>query len=182
MNETYLIFDRHVHSVIHFVQATSVSEAIWKYISYQREDAILQADGSIRGEDDYYPDLLTYIEASGKMHGEWQIRKMPEWVWERVRQGQVVEAFCGESQDGPAEVIMQCRKHFTKAYPRSRAKAFVWYLKQGTLVTFYHKKGYNIRVLKRYLWDWNGDRLKIEDWTGGNEQILESLLLEPYKP
>ena len=184
MNEIYLIFDRHAHTGIHFVQAGSVSEAIWKYISYQTEgDVILQADGSLRDDQRYFPDLLTYIEAGEKMYGEWQIRKLPEWMWDKVKEGLVIEAFCGESEDGPPEVIAECRKHFRKSFPRSRAKAFVWYLKQGTLVTFYHKKRpYNIAVLKRYLYYREGHELMIEEWIGSNVEIIESLLLEPYKP
>lgn len=179
MNETYLIFARHAHSVIFFVQASSASEAIWRYVSDQSDKVVLQPDDSVQDEGRHYPHLLAYIEAIEKMHGEWQIRRLPEWVW----QGQVVEAFCGESEDGPAEVIRQCREHFAKAFPGSRAKAFVWYLNQGTLVTFYRKQGaFNIRVLVRYLWDWDGHRLLIEEWTGDYQQIIADMRIEPYKP
>ena len=38
MNKPYFIFERHTHSVIYFVQAMSVKEAICKYILDQRSD------------------------------------------------------------------------------------------------------------------------------------------------
>ena len=99
MNKTYLIFDRDTHSVIYFIQAVSVKEAICKYIVEQRDDdVVFLPDGSVQDEEFHYPHPLAYIEASEKVHGEWQIRELPEWVL----QGSVVEAFCGESQDGPA--------------------------------------------------------------------------------
>jgi hypothetical protein len=179
MNETYLIFQRLAHAVIYFVQASSVNEAIWKYISEENDDAVLQADGSVNEEGRSYPHPLAYIEANEKIHYEWQIRRLPEWVWQR----EVVEAFCGESDDGPAMVIADCRKRLRQAFPRSRAKAFVWYLKKGTLVTFYRRQGaFRIKVLKRYLWDWDGKELTVEDWDGGYQEILDGLDLEPFKP
>lgn len=178
MDETYLIFEGGAHPTVYFVQAFSVNDAIWKYIMGLDTGAILQADGSVLEDGEYYPHVLAFIEASEKIHSEWQIRKMPDWVW----QTPLVEAFCGESQDGPAYVIAECREHFAKAFPKSRAKAFVWYLKQGTLVTFYRKKGlFNIIVLKRYLWNWDGQLLTVEEWDGDYRQIIDSLDLEPHK-
>lgn len=184
MNETYLIFVRNAHSVIYFVQASSINEAIGKYVSSMDDKVVLQADGSVLSGDDQYPHLLAYIEANEKRYGEWQIRKLPDWVW----QTPLVEAFCGESKDGPARDIEECRKHFVEAFPKSRAKAFVWYLKQGTLVTFYRKQGpFNIEVLKRYLiprryiWDPNSHILTVEEWDGDYQKIVDSFSLEPYK-
>jgi hypothetical protein len=181
MQETYLIFIRtkHSHSTIFFVQASSVQNAIWHYISKQISDTvILNEDGSVQEYNRHYPHVLDYIEANEKLTGEWQIRKMPEWVW----QTQVVEAFCGESKDGPATVIKECRPYLTKAFPGSRAKAFVWYLKHGTLVTFYRKTdAFQIKILARYLWKRNEQQTTIEEWTGDYEEIIKDLLIEPYR-
>jgi hypothetical protein len=187
MNKSYLIFERHVHSVIYFMQASSIKEAICKYIVDQRsDDVVFLPDDSLQDEDLYYPHPLAYIEASEKVHGEWQIRELPEWVL----QGSVVEAFCGESQDGPASDIAECRERFKGEFPKVRARAFVWYLKQGHLVTFYRRKNpFEIVILKRYLlkWHsgmmWNGDPGPVlSDWEGGYEEILNSLNVVPFKP
>ncbi len=186
MNKTYFIFERHTHSVIYFVQAMSVKEAICKYILDQRSDnAVFLPDGSVQDEDVHYPHPLAYIEASEKVQGEWQIREMPAWVL----QGSVVEAFCCESQSGPASDIAECRERFKVGFPKARAKAFVWYLKQGHLVTFYRRENpFEIVVLKRYLlkWhgiEWNGDPgPTVLNWDGGYEEILNSLDVMPYKP
>ena len=178
---TYLIFESLAHSVIYFVQASSVNEALWQYVSGQNGRAVLGADGSIRHGDSHYSHPLAYIEANYKTQGEWQIRRLPKWVW----QNSVVEAFCGESKDGFAWIIADCRVRFAEDFPRSRAKAFVWYLRQGTLVTFYRRQGpFRIKVLKRYLWQSDGTMMtdgqtKIEEWGGDYQQIMDSLLLEP---
>lgn len=101
---------------------------------------------------------------------------MPDWAWTNP----FSEIFCGESLDGPPAVIAECRKRLVKDVPGSRAKAFVWYLAQGTLVTFYHKKGaFNITVLKRHLWNWNGREMTVEEWTGSYDEIVNSLNLMP---
>jgi hypothetical protein len=184
MQEFYLIFTRQPrsHSVVFLIRASSVNEAIWHYIHKQLSDStILNEDGSVQEYRTHYPHVLAYIEANEKITGEWQIRKMPEWVWEK----QVIEAFCGESEDGHAEVIKACRPHLTRAFPGSRAKAFVWFLKQGVLVTFYRKTdAFQIEILARYLWQWDVEqtipKATIEEWAGGYDEIIASLLLEPY--
>lgn len=136
MDEMYLIFFRLAHSVIYFVRGTSVTNAIWNYLHEEREPYItLQTDGSVQDDGLVYPHPLAYVEARYKIVSEWQIRRLPEWVWT----SRIVEAFCGESEDGPPDIINRCRPLLRQTHPRSRAKAFVWYLEQGTLVTFYRE-------------------------------------------
>ena len=178
MNKPYLIFLRDAHSIVYFVQANSLTQAICKYIADQNRNVVFHADGTLQEADLYFPHPLAYIENREKVNGEWQIRELPEWVF----QGPVVEAFCGESQDGPASVIAQCRKRFREAFPKARARAFVWYFKQGTLVTFFRRKNpWEVVILKRYLWDWDGNKLTVEDWEGDYEQIIASLDIVPIR-
>src|SRR5688572_29599328 len=136
MNKRFLIFERGAHSVVHFVQASGATEAITRFIVNQNSRTLLKLDGSVQEGLHFYPHPLAYIESVYKAQGEWQIRELPEWVW----QAEIVEAFCGESEDGPASIIADCRAHFAREFPRRRASAFVWYLRDGALVTFYQKK------------------------------------------
>ena len=171
-----MIFERGAHSVVYFVQGQTTEEAIWNYISEISSSATRHADGSISEDTLQYPHPLAYIEAIDKIHHEWQIRDLPDWAWADP----FSEIFCGESMDGPPEVIAECRKRLVQDVPGSRAKAFVWYLNQGTLVTFYHKKSpFNITVLKRYLWNWNGTELTVKEWAGDYAEIVDSLSLVP---
>jgi hypothetical protein len=49
------------------------------------------------------------------------------------------------------------------------------------LVTFYHKTApFQIKVLKRYLWQWNGQETIIEEWTGDYDAIIAKLQTEVY--
>ena len=122
-----------------------------------------------------YPHPLAYIEAIFKTDGEWQIRELPDWTW----QDDFGEIFCGESEDGPPAVIAECRVPFAQELPDVEAEAFVWYLKAGTLVTFYQRETYKIKVLKRYVWNWDGTEVTIKEWDGDHEAIITALSLVP---
>ena len=177
MSKRYLIFEGSVHSVVYFVQAHSTTEAIRAYITGLSGAITIDEQGTVRDGENSYPHPLAYIEARAKAHGEWQIREMPDWLW----QGRFVEAFCGESEYGVASIVAECRGRLAAAFPRVRARAFVWYLKEGTLVTFYRKKAFQITVIQRYLWNWDGCKKTIGEWTGDYDAIVDGLLLEPPK-
>jgi hypothetical protein len=78
----------------------------------------------------------------------------------------LTEVFCGEDLTVD-QYVAECRPLLRTEFPRSRAKAFVWYTTRGPLVSFY--TGANpatYRVLRRYLipqdngWQpvaWEGD-------------------------
>lgn len=173
----YLIFEREWHSVVQMIRADTTTQALWDYIAEQNRDAVLQADGSVIDGDIHFPHPLAYIEARYKTEGEWQIRELPDWAWE----DNFAEVFCGESADGGPSVISDCRKHFAREFPKIRARAFLWYLKNGTLVTFYRRRGTEINLLKRYLWNWDGHQLTVEEWHGSYDEIADALLLLPSR-
>ncbi|MGI4788675.1 MAG: hypothetical protein ACRYFS_07470, partial [Janthinobacterium lividum] len=175
-NKRYLIFSRGAHPVVYFVHGQTTGEATWNYIRELSPEMKRNADGSISDGAIQYSHPLAYIEATEKIYHEWQIRELPDWTWTDG----FSEIFCGESQDGPLSDIEECREHFSEAFPRSRAKAFVWCLKQGHLVTFYRKlRASKIKVLKRYLLNWSGRQMTIEEWIGGYEEIVDALDLLP---
>ena len=171
-NKLFLIFDKGAHSVVYFVRAKSLREAILQFLLNQNHELKLEADGALREGAASYPHPLAYVERWYKIYGEWQIRELPEWTLQQP----VSEVFCGESEDGPPEIIAICRRELQKRFPRSRAPAFVWYFRQGTLVTFYRKgKSGQIEILQRYLWNWNGRAETVEVWNGDYEQLLTEL-------
>lgn len=173
MDETYLIFEHHAATVVSLVRAATLTDAVCAYIAQRtEEDTVLQPDGSLRVSGQNYPHPLAFIEASFKVDSEWQIHLLPEWGGA----GQRVMEFAGEDARYPAEMIEDCRPIFRKMFPRSRAKAFAWFLEQGTLVTFYHKtRPHKITVLARYLWSWASGTLTVEEWHGDYQQIANSL-------
>jgi hypothetical protein len=165
--------------VINFVRAESLIEALWLYIVNENDSATRLADGSVKDGSIYYTHPLAYIEAMYKIPQgvcEWQIREMPEWAWNDPYN----EIFCGESSDGPTEVIAACRKQLLQEIPYSRAKAFLWYLKGGkTLVSFYRKaKPFQITILKRYLYEWDGKNELIDEWSGTYGELVNLLNIE----
>ncbi len=182
MDKHYLIFERHAHSVVFFVRAQNPTEAVWRFISGESRDAVRQADGSVFLDTDLgprrYAHPLSYIEAMYKTDGEWQIREMPDWCW----QEDYSEIFCGESADGAPEVIAECRPVFEVECPGAEAEAFVWYLKKGSLVTFYRRGIYQIEVLMRYVLDWDGKSATVRGWSGDHEHLMSELSLVPRRP
>ncbi len=130
MDATYLIFERHTATRVSLVRATSLTDAVCAYIAERtEEDIVLQPDGSLRVIGQSYPHPLAFIEALFKVDSEWQIRRLPEWAGA----SHTVTEFWGEDARYPAEMIKQCRPTFRKAFPRNRAKAFAWFLEQGTI-------------------------------------------------
>ena len=167
------------HSVVYFILAENVTQAMARFLVNQNDFLTQLANGYLLEGLDLVRHPLAYVKANYKIHGEWQIRELPEWTL----QHQVAEVFCGESSDGPAEIIAICRTELKKIFPRSRPRAFVWYLKQGTLVTFYRRgKPFQIEVVKRYLWNWHGHDETLEEWAGDYEQITADLAVEPIRP
>jgi hypothetical protein len=162
------------HSVIYFVHAVDATHAMLRFLMNQHavqegRDGLLTENGTI------YSHPLAYIETWYKFYGEWQLRQLPDWT----RQQPVCEVFCGESEDGLAQVAEICRREFLKEFPRSRARTFVWYLKQGTLVTFFRgSKPARMEILKRYLWRWDGHTQHVEEWRGDYAQLSRDLEIE----
>jgi hypothetical protein len=175
--QRYLIYskgDYGNHAVVHLVEAPTPTEALWRYIwSALGPDIIRHPDGSLEDDGILYPHPLAYIEAGFKRYGEWQMRLLLEPTPEEPCR----ENFCGESEDGTAEVIAECRRQGGK----KRAKAFVWYVRAGTLVTFYRKsKPYRIKVLARYLCNYEGGESTVKKWKGDYPELMDALYLLPY--
>jgi hypothetical protein len=144
-------------------------------------------DGLIETEDgwggrivDQHP--LECIESEEKsqdgLHGiSWEIRKLREEHWE----AKMAEVFCSADPDAIQDYIASCRPIFREAFPTSRARAFVWYLKDGPLVTFHQRKNrrrrWPIKIMARYLLPWN-EWGQVRPWHGDYDDILEQMDVE----
>src|SRR5947209_8560293 len=143
MKKHYLIFTggRGYHSVVYLLRAPTLLGAIQRFLQEENSQVTFGPDGSVREPDGRrvltYPHPLAYVEAQYKTHEEWQIRELPEWVWEREY---TEDIFCGENADDIEWHVERCRPLLRQEFPRSRVPAFVWYLRDGALVTFYRKK------------------------------------------
>ncbi|MCW3096202.1 MAG: hypothetical protein JWL77_1820 [Chthonomonadaceae bacterium] len=173
--QRYLIFSHvTVHAVVHIVEAPNLTDALWHYIwMVHNPDIVRRPDGSLEDDGLVYEHPLEFIEANEKRYGEWQMRLLLEPTPEEP----VTEAFCGDDEDNVEYVVAECRRKFgTK-----RTKAFVWYVREGTLVTFYRKsKPYRIKVLKRYLCNYEGGPRNIRVWKGDYTDLMDALYLLPY--
>lgn len=180
-NKHYLIYYKGAsdnyggHSVIYFVLAPDPAQAIIRFLLVHYPELVVEDDGSILVNGARYPHPLAFVEVWFKTYGEWQIREFPEWTLLQS----AAEVFCGESSDGPAEIVGLCRKLLTVQFPRSRARAFVWYLRQGTLVTFYRgRRNGRMEVLQRCLWNWDGRTETMEEWKGDYSTLMADLNID----
>ena len=175
VQQRYLIYESgYSHAVVHLVDAPNPTEALWRYLWMAVDaDIVRQADGSLEDDGIRYAHPLDFIEAGFKRYGDWQMRLLLEPTAEES----CTEVFCGDDAESVDYVIAECRRKFGK----KRAKAFVWYIDEGMLVTFYRKsKPYRIKVLKRYLYNYEGGKRTIKVWKGNYESLMDSLYLLPY--
>lgn len=181
-NKRYLVYEKTAsgehtgHAVVHLIRAPDLMKALLRCIQIDFHGSTLGEDGSITVEGLVYEHPLAYIEAEHKIYGEWQIRELPDWTLDQLAS----EVFCGESSDGTAEIITICRKELLKKLPRSRARAFVWYLRgRRMLVTFYRKaKPFRIEIVARFLWTWDGVTEQVTEWTGDYPQLMSDLNID----
>jgi hypothetical protein len=181
LNNLYLIYmrPRESHSYMDLVPAPSPLLAIESYLQWQN-DVEVHPDHSVSirygRKIIFYPHPLAAVEAGDKVFGEWQIRKVSPEVWAT---DEPVEFFLGEHPDEVESQIALCRPYLRADHPRSRASAFVWYLKQGSLVTYYRRAGeLQIEVLGRF----HIGVLpypRVLRWHGDYQDLLDSLRLEP---
>lgn len=140
-------------------------------------------DGSLRTGDGYggeitYSHPLECFEAEEKADG-WngntaEIRELRESDLNKP----FAEPFWSADPDDIKTCIEVCRPLFRAAFPASRAKAFVWPLKEGSLVTFHRRKNpkrrWPIEIIARYLITW-GSWEHVRPWHGTYDDILEQM-------
>lgn len=180
----YVIFLRSdAHCGVLFVCAPSLGEAMAVYYVQDMQDTERLEDGSIRTGDGYggeiiYSHPLECIEAKKKVDGwdgnSWEIKELRDSDWNKP----FSEAFWSADPDDIKMCIEVCRPLFRAAFPASRAKAFVWPLKGGSLVTFHRRKNprrrWPIEIMARYLVKW-GSWEQVRPWHGTYDDILEQM-------
>jgi len=183
----YIIFRRtDNHCATWLVRAPSLRDAMLQYTVSWAGSAKLRDDGRLAVNDGeggqvIFEHPLACIEAGekiwngGKGWNGWEIRQLQPQHWEAA----FAEVFCSENPYDVEEHIECCRPLLRQSYPRSRARAFLWYLKDGPLVTFYRpvRRGrrWPIKVLGRYLLPWK-EWPQAQEWTGTYDDILEQML------
>lgn len=177
----YLIFEapQDGHTVVAMVQATSRYAAMKRYVEEEYSPRYVRFNdgGSVTDVNSLrpvtYPHLLAFIETKGKARGDWQMRRLPESTWEAPYR----QVFCGEHGPDVENYIELCRPVFRKEFPRSRAHAFLWYLTDGYLVTFYRRprrSGLPLQILKRYI-ILHETYPQVLPWEGTYEEFLNRL-------
>lgn len=172
---------KYQHSEVYLLTAPTPLDALVQYLHEVEGQLIFHEDGKIENPighpSIHYAHPLAYVEERYRPYGEWQLREFPE----RAFSMPCAEIACGERQADVAGYVEQCRSLFRQTHPRSRARAFVWYLNAGPLVTFYRKKGrYRVEVLARYLLDLE-QRRGFLPWTGTYAEIFDQLFLGPWE-
>jgi hypothetical protein len=122
----------------------------------------------------WYPHALAYVEANYRPWHEWLIQEIPTSAWSQP----IAEVMCGEDAGDVEYHVEQCRPLLRQEFPRSRARAFVWYLRDGVMVVFYQlTRKHDIRVLRRFVRRWEGREYL--PWEGSYPELLDQLYLGP---
>ena len=204
--QQFIVFERELgHCVTRLVRAASLKEAMTK-LAVGDWRAKLQGDGSLITPDGLaYSHPLAFIESQYKSNDKydelqwsdkdnelvnassWQIQVLPAEALE----AEVAEVFCSAEPWSIGEYISLCRAEFRKKYPRSRARAFVWHLKDGPLVTFHRRQNkandWPIEVVGRYLIPWQRQHWPqpytlmqemVEEWHGTYDNLLDQMRVD----
>jgi hypothetical protein len=174
------------HCTTWLVRAPTLRDAMQQYVLAQGAQAELLKDGSLSVDDGYggkivYAHPLACIEAEEKTWAGWEVRELQEEHW----QAGFAEVFCSENPHDLKEHIQHCLPLLRQRYPRSRARAFVWYLRDGPLVTFYRRayqrRRRRIEILVRYHIPWT-EWPRAYEWEGTHDTILEQMVTNSLLP
>ena len=184
----FIVFQRREgHCATWLVGAASLNEALMKYFVQIDGSVEILNDGSIRTQGwgnipVVYESPLECIESElkssdGIWGNSWEIRELQDQHW----QADFAEVFCSADPSEIANHIRLCQPLFHKEFPHSRARAFVWYLNSGPLVSFHRRKKKRCRspieVLRRYHLPWK-TWPKVTEWHGSHDDILEQMAIE----
>jgi len=175
------------HCATWLARASSLRDAMLHYALEQCAGAELREDGCLLVDDGcegqfIYEHPLACIEAEektwerGRGWNGWEVRQLQPQHWEAA----FAEVFCSEDPSDVEDYIERCRPLLHQHYPRSRARAFVWYLKDGPLVTFYRQERQRcvpMKVLGRYHLPWE-QGAQVCEWTGSYDDILAQMATE----
>ena len=184
MQRHFIIFRRtQGHCANWLVRAASLREALTRYALEEfatvGENGTLVVDNGDGGPI-VYEHPLAYIEDIEKVRegsrdwNGWEIRELRPQHWE----ADYAEVFCSENPADVEDHIERCRPLLPKTDRPSQA--FVWYLKDGPLVTFYRrprKHRHPIDIVGRYLIPWR-DWPQAREWSGTYDDILEQMKIE----
>lgn len=202
----FIIFERTLgHCSVELVQAETLRQALVSYAT-KVFSAKTDSRGFLtrdEGKHPYYSHPLEFIESNCKAtprydelqydsknkvllnNSGWEIRSMSQSAW----QAQYAEVLCSADPWSIGEYVTLCRSALHQQFPRSRARAFMWYLQDGPLVTFYHKKldDASITIVKRFVIPWQRQHYPnpyvmtaemVQEWQGTYDDLLIQLKLE----
>jgi hypothetical protein len=184
----YIIFLRtDGHCAVWLTRAASLRDAMVTY-ALDQFGAELCDDGRLAVDDGYggqtlYEHPLACIEAEAKIWNGgtgwngWEVRQLQQEHWDAG----FAEVVCSENPFDVEDYIENCRPFLRQKYPRSRARAFVWYLKDGPLVTFYRparrRRRWPIEILGRFHLPWP-EWPQVREWLGSYDDILDQMNTE----
>lgn len=199
----FIIFERQFgHCATTLLRAHSLKEALTKF-AIEENGVEAKSDGSlVSGDGLVYPHPLALIESEYKSHDKfdelqwdtkndkllngacWEIRALPAEAWD----AEIAEVFCSAEPWSLGEYISLCRTELRKKYPRSRARAFVWYLEDGPMVTFHRRQNradaQPIEVMGRYIIPWQRQHWPnpysltpemVQEWHGTFDDVLTQM-------
>lgn len=202
----FIVFERTAgHCYTRLIRAGSLYEALITSIvadslkSIHRDSVLTTPDGttyshplayieSLCKSNDKFDELQVRDKDNQLLNGQsWEIRALPA----EALNAEVADVFCSAEPWSLNGYISLCRAEFRKKHPRSRARAFVWYLNDGPLVTFHRRlnKAHRspIEIVGRYLIPWQRQHWPrpytlsqemVQEWHGTYDDLLEQLRVD----
>lgn len=177
----FVVFSADAHPTVWLINSETLIEALYNYISEDYSDFYKDGTWSIpdgHGGENIYLHPIELIENEEKCLHEWDIREVTDKNWNAP----ISEGLVGENPWDIQEHIRYALSAKHHIQPGQKPRAFVWYLQDGPLVTFYkrtrkrHPKP--IIITERLLLPWK-TWPQANFWHGTYNDIVEQMWLRP---
>jgi hypothetical protein len=173
-----MIFEIGAHPTFTLVFAPTLLEAIRKHAleHFVSEDpeGRLWYPGQGRIPSVLYSHELEVVECCRKIFGDWTIKRVSPQDWRKP----IAHSFQGYSRKEEASFVKMCRLQIGDGATLPN-RAFVWHLRSGPLVAFYHQRRYGREITPKalgpkYIISWS-TWPEVKLWTGNYDDILADL-------
>ncbi len=180
----YAVFAAHAHPTVWLIHAETLTAALVAYIEDSWGPNLSYHEGKWGVPDGWggqsvYGHPLECLEDTEKYDCTWNITELTK----NHGNAPVAEAMAADNPWEIAEYVKVASEARPHPQPGRKPRTFVWYLRDGPLVTFYErnrkKKGHRIKIIARVLIPW-ATWPQVMEWTGTYDDIVEQLSVGPH--
>ncbi len=179
----FVVFAAHAHPTVWLINAETLLIALSNFIKECYGPNLTCQDGKWivpngYGGKNVYVHLIQYLENEVKSEYTWHISEITDDHWNAP----IAEALVAENPWEVKDHIERASTARRQTQLGRKQHAFIWYLQDGPLVTFYERNRkrseHPIKITERFLLP-RATWPQVIKWTGTYNDIAEQLSVEP---